>query len=255
MRRFFIYFMLVLGWVAGYPIEGSRLAAQEVAKPELPKAEDILDKEAEAMGGKAANQKVKTVVVKGKVSQGDSQIGFIIYHAGPNKQCMEYSEEGVSRWEFVVSGELAWHQHSITGSRFLDGEEKAVFFRNAKDVDNSFQQVGDWRKKYKQVKCVAEERADGKPAYKVQLTGQDGKVVIAHFDKETGFRVRSQAANMITSYGDFRKVGSIVQAFTVRIGEGPATMVITAEQIELNVDIPEAHFTLPAELEKRLKQK
>jgi hypothetical protein len=247
--------MLVLGWVVGYPIGGSHLAAQEAPKPELPKAEDILDKEAEAMGGKTANQKVKTVVVKGKISQGDTQVGFLIYHAGPNKRSMEYSEEGVSRWEFVVSGELAWHTDSITGSRFLDGEEKAAFFRVAKDTDNSFQQVGDWRKKYKQVKCVAEEQVDGKPAYKVQLTGQDGKVVIAHYNKETGFLVRHQAANTVISYGDFRKVGGIVQAFTVRIGEGPATMVIAAEQIELNVDIPEAHFTLPAELQKRLKQK
>jgi hypothetical protein len=247
--------MLVMGWVVGCPIGGSHLAAQGAPKPELPKAEDILDKEAEAMGGKAANQKVKTVVVKGKISQGDSQVGFIIYHAGPNKQSMEYIDEGVSRWEFVVSGELAWHKHSITGSRLLDGEEKAAFFRNANEVDNGFQQVGDWRKKYEQVKCVAEEKVDGKPAYKVQLIGQDGKVVIAHYDKETGFQVRRKAANTVTCFGDFRKVGDIVQAFTVRIGEGPARMVITADQIELNVDIPEVHFALPAELQKQLKQR
>src|SRR5205085_1821655 len=103
-----------LSVLAGCLMSGSRLAAQD-----LPKAEDILTKEEEAVGGMDVNQKVRTVVMKGKISVNDTKIEFALYHAAPNKHYKEFAVEGLGSKEVGVNGDVAWHTDSITGSRLL----------------------------------------------------------------------------------------------------------------------------------------
>src|SRR5262249_33319134 len=121
MQRFLIRSVLALGLVAGGLMGSSRLAGQEPPRQGLPKADDLLDREAKARGGKKAHQKVKTVFLKLKISGADMTQRQVIYHAGPNQHYREFSVEGVGKTEVVVSGNVAWVKDSITGSQFLKG--------------------------------------------------------------------------------------------------------------------------------------
>jgi hypothetical protein len=263
MNRLFFRSVLALGLVAGGSAAAAPLAAQELPRQGPPKAEQILDREAEALGGKEANQKIKTVVMKMKLSVGDQQAGILVYHAGPTKQYMEVTLEGVWKKETVVNGDLAWEKHSITGARLLRGAEKAQAFKLAADLADEFRRVGNWRQQFKQATCVGEEQVAGKPAYKVLLTRQDGTVWTDHYDKQSGLLLRRESTEDspegkvkdITFFSDYRKVDGITHAFKTRMVRGDAEMVITLDQIQHNVDIPEERFALPAELAKRHKQR
>jgi hypothetical protein len=262
MKRFLLRSVLALGLAAGGLVMVPRLAGQELPGQELPRAEDILDREAAAVGSKEARQQIKTVVTTMKLSGEDMQIGIVVYHAGPTKHYKEISRDGLRKMEVVVDGDVAWVKDSITGARILKGEERAQAFRDAENFDREARCVSDWRKEYKQVRTVAEENVEGKPAYKVQMTTAKGETVISHYDKHSGLLVRQEKdvetpqgkVKVIEYSGDYRKVGGLVLAFKGRVVQGPSETHVTVERFELNVNIPAERFALPVELKRLQKQ-
>lgn len=249
MKSFLFCSVLVFGLAFGV---GSPLRAQE-----LPKAEAILDKETEAVGGKAIADKVKTAAVKAKVAVQDLKLDLLV-QVGPTKYYKALTLDGVGTEEIVVSGEAVWKKNSITGAEFLEGDERAMILRDVAEFTTLIQ-PGEWRQRFKEAKCVAEETVDGKPAYKVELTTKDGATKINHYDKESGLLIQSETTietpegkvKQVEHYSDFRKVDGVVHAFKARIVGGPVDLVVTIDQIEYNVDLPEERFVLPAELKKQ----
>jgi hypothetical protein len=248
MKRILVCSVVALGMVAGCLFGVPRLSAQE-----LPRAEDILDKATVATGGKAALQKVKTLVVRGKVSVQGMQGRFAHYLAAPDKSYEELTIDGLLTVQGGVRGQLAWEKNSITGSRVLQGTERAKAVREA-----NLQAQADWRTHIKQAQVVGEEKVEGKPAYKLRLTTRDGEVVITHYDKQTGLAVRQEVTvespqgkmNMVAFLSDHREVDGIVHPFTTRVVVGPAEIVMTAERVEHNVNIPEERFAVPADISR-----
>src|SRR5262245_6327283 len=244
--------VLALGMVLAWPAAGSGSAAKE-----LPKAEDILDRAAEATGAKAS-PKIETAFLKMKKSAQDTEAHLVVYYAGPTKFYREECVEGLGKFELVVSGELAWTRDTITGSRLLKDEERAEAFHIAKNFGAIIQQGSDWRKRVKEAKTIAEEKVEGKLAYKIQVTTPQGETQIEFYDKESGLLVREETTvrspqgevRTITSYSDYRKVGGMVVPFTTRVVEGSAEVIITVEQAEYNMGVPQERFTLPGELQK-----
>jgi len=262
VKRFLLYSVLALGLVVGGPAGASPLAAQELTKQGLPRAEDILDREAQAVGGKEAREQIKTVSTTMKLSGQDMQVGIVVYHAGPNRHYKEISSDGLRKTEIVVDGDVAWVRDSITGARILKGEERAQVLRDAEGFDKEARRVSDWRKEYKQVRTVAEENVEGKPAYKVQMTTQKGETVISHYDRNSGLIVRQEKdvetpqgkVKVIEFHADHRKVGGLVLAFKGRVVQGDSETLVTVERLEFNVDVPAERFTLPTELKRLQKQ-
>jgi outer membrane lipoprotein-sorting protein len=253
MKRLMICSLVACGLVL---VGGSTLRAGE-----LPTAESILDKEAEAVGGKAVNEKVKTVVLKAKLSAGDMNLN-VLQQLAPSRYRMEVTDEGLKTVELVMNGNAVWKTSSITGAEVLEGADRSTVIRQAAELAGVFQRVGNWRKQFKDAKCVAEETVEGKAAYKVELTTRDGQTRVDHYDKDSGLLLRTETAedtsegkvNKIELYSDYRKVDGIMHAFTVRMQEGPAEAVVTIAEIKHNVDIPESTFAPPAEIKKQLEQ-
>jgi hypothetical protein len=228
---------------------------------ELPTAESILDKEVAAAGGKAATEKIKTTVLKAKGSVQDVTVDILVQLA-PNRYRMDVTIEGISKDEYVVSGDVAWKKSSITGTGVLQGAERADVVGDAAEFAHIFQRVGNWRQRFKEAKCVAEETIGDKAAYKVELTTRDGQTRVDHYDKDSGLLLRSERAvetpqgkvNKIELYSDFRKVDGLMHPFTIRITEDTTEVALTIEEVKHNVEIPESTFAPPAELKKQLEQ-
>jgi hypothetical protein len=262
MKRFLLRSVLALGLITGGLAAVAPLAAQELPKEGLPRAEDILDREAKATGGKEARQQVKTIATTMKISAEEMQIRLVVYHAGPNKHYKEISSDGLRKTEVVVNGDTAWVKDSITGARFLQGEEKVQAILDIEAFIKDFRR-GSWREEYKQVRTVAEENIAGKPAYKVEMTTTKGETVIAHYDKHSGLMVRQEKDNetpqgkarVVEFHTDHRKVGGLVMPFAGRVVQGANEFVVTVERIEFNGDIPEERFALPSELKKQQGQR
>jgi zinc protease len=249
--------ILGLGLVSGMLLGGPALAAED-----LPRVEDILEREAEAVGGKAANQNVKTVVMKVKINTPETHNHLTICYAGPDRYSKEVSIEGLGSTVVVVNGDTGWVTDSITGSRLLTGEEKAHVKNEALGFAKTFSRVGNWRKDYKEVKMLGEERVEGKSAYKVQVNTVTGETWIDHYDKKSGLLLRRETTvetpegkvSTIELCSDYRTVDGITHAFTTTILNGPTEVVVTITHIEHNVDIPAERFTLPTALRKVMER-
>src|SRR5262245_43547572 len=138
MKRILIRTVLGLALVAACTVSTSRLYAGDAIK-----AEDILDREAEAVGGKAANEKVKTFIMKGTIAVRDGKVKFNIQLA-PDKYYKDLTVDGLGTEEIVVNGATAWKTNTITGSELLKGAERAKAYSDAADLANVFRRVGNW---------------------------------------------------------------------------------------------------------------
>src|SRR3982750_14055 len=87
------------------------------ADEKLPSAESVLDRFLEVTGGKAAHQKVKTVVMKGSATlpgQGIT-INITTYSAAPNKRYQMSEVPGMGSMEEGSNGDIAWSRSAMMG--------------------------------------------------------------------------------------------------------------------------------------------
>lgn len=66
-----------------------------------------------------------------------------------------------------------------------EGDQRAVVLRAS-----TFDAVVEWRKLFPRVECVGVEPVEGKPAYKIEMTPNEGSVETRHYDKESGLLVK-----------------------------------------------------------------
>ncbi|HYV34546.1 MAG TPA: hypothetical protein VE988_02510 [Gemmataceae bacterium] len=255
MKRILFASVLSLSLAAVCWSASSPVAAQEI-KQDRPRVEDILDREAEAMGGKEANSKIKTFIMQATVSVDGVDINIVAHYAGPNKTCMEISIDGIGSETTVVNGNMAWVTGDLSGDRILDGDEKAEAFRKAKEMAETYARIGNWRTDYKQVALLGEVDLDGKAAYKVSLTSQKGDVVINYYDKATGLLVQSEAkldtpegpVDVVITNGDHKKVDGVTLAFSTTISSAEGDIFVVIDSVQHNVAIPDSLFVLPSDL-------
>lgn len=224
---------------------------------DLAKAEEILDRFVKETGGKEAWNGIKTLVKIGKLNMAMQIEGdFKEYVKMPGKM---YSELTLGQFGDVKTGsdgETVWQESTMQGPRILEGAEREMSIETAIPGKEA-----NWRDWFKEVTTVGVADVKGKPAYKVELTPKEGTKRTAYYDKETGLMVRedrvleSQMGKIpLQSYiSDYKKVGDLVFPHKVSVSLPSGEMVTTYEKIEVNVDIPDSKFELPADI-KELKE-
>jgi zinc protease len=250
MLRFLSRASFTLAVLGGWLLTGRPVAADD-----LPKAEEILDKYVKVTGGKEAYEKAKN-----RVSQGTMTIAPLgikgkvtVYEAAPNKRYLEAELAGVGKIEEGTDGQTAWEKSTLGGARIKQGGEKATALNESR-----FNADADWRKVYKKAECMGEEKVDGKPAYKVELTTPDGQVRTIYYDKASGLVVKAVATlktqmgevKTETSVSDYRKVDGLLMPFKLRQKVLTQEMVIAFDKVEQNVKLPANRFDLPEDIKK-----
>jgi len=228
---------------------------QPVRAQTLPKGEDILDKNLEATGGKAAREKCKNRVEKGTIEI--TSIGIkgevTIFAAAPNKMYFVTKLEGIGQIEEGCDGKVAWSINPTTGPRIKEGAERDSALRRA-DLEAD----ANWRKYTKKAECTGEETVDGKPCYKVELTMTDGQTRTHCYDKSSYLLLKSSGAektangdvNAESVFSDFRKVDGVLLPFKTKQTVISTEIIVTIDKVEHNVEIPENRFDLPGDIKK-----
>jgi zinc protease len=240
----------VLGAVALAPL---------FAADSLPKAETILDKSAEASGGKAAADKIHSMVLTGKMEvKGIGIKGTLTsYHAAPNHMYTEVNIEGIGTVRDGSDGKIAWEVSAIQGPRLKDGDEKAMALREA-DMNSGV----TWRKYYKEAATQGIEKVDGKDCYKILMTPNDGSPETRYIDKETYLPARMTMTMkgpmgevpIETTVGDYRKQGDMMVPFSALQKAAGQEIAITFDSVKFNEDIPKEKFDVPEEIQALLKK-
>jgi len=227
----------------------------------LPKAETLLDKQIEASGGRAAFEKLHSMVMTGTMEVKGIGIkgSMTSYHAAPDKMLVEVTIEGIGTIRDGADGKVAWEVSAVAGPRLKQGDEKAVALREA-----DFNSTLHWRQHFKSVVTESMEKVDGKDCYKVVMTPNDGEGApeTQYIDKETNLLVKlamtmkGPMGEMSTEsmIGDYRKEGDLMLPHKMVQKAAGQEISLTFDSVKFNVDIPKEKFDLPEEIQALLKK-
>jgi hypothetical protein len=231
-------------------VVGLRFAIPAVAG-DLPPAEKVLEKYAQAIGGEAVT-KVKNMSAEFKFEmpmQGVYSTGVEYWRGSENHYFrIDLATSGVPDYEAGVTGDIAWEVHPMNGTRALKGDEKKRSLRNA-----SLNPFAEWKSFYEKAETVAEETVREKACYKVVFTPAEGASLNSYFDKETGLLVREElvgptGARATTDLGDWEETQGILSPRTLQQKGSPSyTLKFTSVSYDVE-DIPEDAFEAPASL-------
>jgi hypothetical protein len=223
--------------------------APQAGAAELPPAEKVFERYAEALGGAAVDQ-VRSMANEFDFAMPDERLLTTgrEYYVRPDRHYLSIAlaSSGAPDFESGAIGGVAWKRNP-TGLQ--EGEEKRQFLRNV--PINSY---ADWRKYFAKAETTAEEEVNGTTCYKVVLTPTEGETLTAYFDATTGLLAQEEIREpvmgftIVTKYSDYRQVGGIQWPYHIEQRGGPG-FTVDFTSVRINVDdIPEGQFDVPEEL-------
>jgi hypothetical protein len=235
-------------FMAGVIPVGAQTAPQE----SLPSVDQILDKYVQALGGKAAVEKLTSRVSKGtfEVDQMPGTATEEIYEKAPNKQLSitDAPNFGVVRRAF--NGTAGWQDMPQTGLQDVTGNQLTAMKRYS-----DFYRDIKLQELYPKMTVKGKESVNGHDAYVVEATPADGPPELMYFDVGSGLLVRAQGQAegpngtvMIDStFDDYREVDGIKLPFVIHQSMGDFGFTIRLTEVKHNVPIDDAKFDKPAQ--------
>jgi outer membrane lipoprotein-sorting protein len=217
-------------------------------------ADELIEKNIQAKGGREKLQAIKTLRMSGKMGMGQGMEAPIT---------MELSRPDKMRLEFVVQG--------MTGVQTYDGNEAWALMPfmgktdpeqiSGKQLDSVKEQADfdgilvDYKQKGHQVELVGKEDLEGTPAYKLKVTKKNGDVGYYWLDAESYLDLKASGKTNVngqdiegeTYFGDYKESGGVLFAHSIEnkaVGM-PGSMTITIEKIEVNPDLAAERFSKP----------
>jgi hypothetical protein len=242
---------------------GAPVSVTPVSGATLPSVDDVLNKYLAAIGGKAATDAIRTLVIKGTTTTSISMGQLVAYEAEqatPDKGHETFTLNkipgtnctGDSRCEYdrVVNGQQGWLK-SGAGLQILAGRQLA-------DQRLSFPLFGilRLRDQYSSFRVSGRDHIENRDVYVISAVRSDGIPERLYFDVETGLLRRriSYTRTLIgtipqqTDFADFREIEglrlpfSIVMSF-VDSGSPPITRKFT--EIKVNAPVDSLKFEKP----------
>ncbi len=207
----------------------------------------ILSQANKAFGGEKALKAVRAWQFSGKITrQSDGANGAYQSFAGnPNLYGESFDLNG---FEFSVgyNGKSGWTRDSKNGLRTLTGDasrdfQAETFYRNQRWVDAKAEKT--------KISAGGKASINGKAANAVILTTAKGVQIKLYFDAATNLLLREEIphgdAVKIIDYSDYRKVGNVLEAFSIVSKIGDETFEIKLDEIKHNPNIAKTAFDFP----------
>jgi hypothetical protein len=236
--------------------------AEAPAKAEIdPKAKEVLDRSAKAsLGEYAKDRSLKNMRTKARMvmaAQGINAPMTMVIDADGN-QAMTMEIPGLGKMQSGINKDMGWSYNAMMGPSIMSDVELA----QARDQADLYGEL-DWAKRATKIAYAGEsevEMPDGakRPAHKLLVTTRATGIEETHFfDRETGLRLRSEVTQMVpgqgaipvtTSYMDYKKVSGLMVPHRTLVAVGPQSQEMIIESVEVNVELDEDTFEVPAEV-------
>lgn len=227
-------------------------AAPAPAKPEagLPTADAVFDNYLKALGGKEALAKFKSRVSKGTVEIAPAgATGTIeISQVAPDKVASVMNITGLGAMQSGYDGAVGWSRDPFSGLRELKGGELNVTRRGA------FLDASELKKHYTKMTVTGRGKVGDREVYVVEAATGDGTPDKMYFDAQNGLLLRTdstidgpQGRIQAESYmEDYREVGGVKIAHTVRLSLGAATITTKLNEVKHDAAVDPTLFKKPA---------
>jgi hypothetical protein len=225
-------------------------SADSKTAAKLPTVKEILAKYVQAIGGKQANDKIKSRMAKGTVELSPMGIKgtFENYAAAPNKSIAKVSLAGIGDLVEGFDGTTAWSMNPIQGNRDKQGEELAQ-----SKLSSNFNRETNLDKLYPKMEVKGIEKVGADDAYVVVASPDNLPAETFYFDTKSGLLVR-QDSTSITPEGkmpgktfleDYREVDGVKVPFKTRTVLPQFELITTFTEVKSNVPVEDSRFTKP----------
>ena len=237
-------------------IAGLALAALMVSPVAAQTVDEIVAKNIEAKGGAEKIKAVKSVRTTGKMVMGSTgmEAPFVLLEKRPKQTRMEFTLQGMTGIQ-AFDGKSAWMVMPFMGKKdpeIMPAEETKVMEEQS-DMDGP---LVDWKAKGHKVELIGKEQVEGADAYKIKVTMKSGQIRYLYLDTESKLEIKSEIKRTVrgtevegeTLFGDYKDEGGLMMAHTIENGikGSPQRQKMVLEKIELNADLPDSLFALPA---------
>jgi len=219
-------------------------------------ADELLDKNIKAQGGKDKLKAIQSMRLTGKMKMGPMEAPITIIKARPSEMRVDFTIQGMTGTS-AYDGTTGWNLMPFGGNKDPQKmtEEQLKDIRVEADFDGP---TFDYKAKGNKVEYVGKVDVEGTPAYKLHVTTKEGKESNLYLDAESYLLIRTEATRnvqgqdleMESSIGDYKTVDGITMAYSmeshVKGKENMGGQAITLEKIELNPKVDAAMFKMPA---------
>ncbi|HYK87244.1 MAG TPA: hypothetical protein VE398_00635 [Acidobacteriota bacterium] len=255
MRRFMgvLLFVLLAGITAPAQETGQKPETKpgetKAAEP-LPTADQIVDKYVEALGGRAAIEKVTSRVAKGTfdIPAFGASGTFEAYAKAPDKNITIIDVPGFGVIKQAFDGTVAWEDNPQSGLN----EKSGTALARAK-LDGNFFRDLKLKELYPKMAVKGKEKVGDKDAYVIEATPTGMTAETWYFDTGTGLLVRADAeregpngVTMVQLYfDDYKEVDGIKIPSAIRQTTPDFSLSLKFNEIKQNVDIEDGKFSKP----------
>ncbi len=215
-----------------------------------PRAEALLTRHLQAVGGEAALQKITSRRMAGTLERYGKRVPFIRTQSAPNQMLMEtkFPQPGTLKQGF--DGNVAWIQVPGQPGRRLEGKERAAITDEA-----WLHPVLRLREQYPVRQFLGPRTVEGRTFTVLSLAKKKtAKPELWFFDEATALlaRVEQQVDGgpqgdipVVTLLEDYRKVDGVMMPFTVRTKLPTSETVLHVDAIEHNLSFADSVFQAP----------
>jgi outer membrane lipoprotein-sorting protein len=240
--------------LAGFALLATGAVAPVAAQSGEEDVAYVIDRYIDAMGGRAALERIRSVRLGGSVAYPDgSSHAITVLKKKPNKVRVVL-DTGILRFIQAYDGETAWFARESGRHSFHDrlrGSFAETFIREA-PLENILVNPG---KTGVVVSLGPEVTLANAPCYQVVATFPDGSKVIHYIEKETFLERRIyeyDADGKLLSElvpGKFETIDSVAFALQiVRLKDGKTISTLSLDEVQTNVGILDTAFSPPVEL-------
>lgn len=220
------------------------------AAASMPTADEILAGYVEALGGKAAVEKITSRFSKGtlEIPSAGATGSFESYEKFPNKSLAIIVLNGFGEICQGFDGTVAWSQDPQSGLREKNGVELASVKRDS-DIHKDLK----LRQLYPKMEVQGKEKVGEKDAFVIVATPQEGAAEKWYFDTQTHLLMRSDTETegpqgkvpVESYYEDYREVDGIRIPFTLKHSNPVFSIVTHLQEVKHNVPVEDEKFAKP----------
>jgi outer membrane lipoprotein-sorting protein len=219
-------------------------------------ADELLEKNFKAMGGKDKLKALQSMRMTGKMKMGPMEAPLTIVKARPSEMRVDFTIQGMTGTS-AYDGSTGWQLMPFGGNKDAQRltEEQLKDMRVDADFDGP---TFDYKAKGNKVEYVGKVDVEGTPAYKLHVTTKEGKESNIYLDAESYLEIRSESTRnvqgqdleMVTTIGDYKTVDGFTFPYSmesvVKGKESLGGQAVTIEKIELNPKVEKSMFAMPA---------
>ena len=220
--------LLLAVLLASASLMAAHVPAAKQGSEARPTAQQIFDRYAQAIGGRAAWEKLTSRVSRGTIQvEGLDGTGtLLVYERAPNLQKATLTLPNGAVLSDGFDGRIPWEQDAggtvteVTGARGADAREEANFYSEV--------ELG---KIFPHARSAGQQTVDGRLADVVEGSIPGGTMRRLFFEADTGLRFRTEvfenalspSPTTVLHYDDYREIDGIKFPFRADIqGQGPA---------------------------------